>query len=172
MNAPGKIALRAVEDAIVNVGVQEVGNNRGKWVETYLRFVGAHPGDSWCAAFVAYRIWTAAKGLIHSIPVEFPKSAWTPHYAAWAKAQNLWLPKVRIEEARRGDLCCFYFEGKGRIAHIGIVTEVGPGNTFHSVEGNTSPDNKTVNRDGDGVYRKMRKVSALGKYGGFVRLPF
>jgi hypothetical protein len=62
----------------------------------------------------------------------------------------------------------------GRLAHIGIVTGVFPWGVY-TVEGNTSPeaeDEDTVQRDGDGVFRKARAWRELGLYGGFVAVDF
>jgi cell wall-associated NlpC family hydrolase len=75
-------------------------------------------------------------------------------------------------EPCRGDLCFFYFAAKHRVAHVGIVVKpIGSG--FWSVEGNTGSDGAgAVNREGDGVYRKLRRPRSLGVHGGFVRLPF
>ena len=46
---------------------------------------------------------------------------------------------------------------------------------FRSVEGNTSPeaeDEDAVERDGDGVFRKVRAWHELGINGGFVAIDF
>ena len=67
MNRP--IALRAAADALANVGVTEEGENRGKWVETYLRTVGLPPGSPWCAAFVRFRFEQAAAALKLPLPL-------------------------------------------------------------------------------------------------------
>ena len=59
------IALRAAKEAIDNVGVQEVGDNRGKAVEIYQASTipPVPPGSPWCAAFVVYRLRNAAHDL-------------------------------------------------------------------------------------------------------------
>jgi hypothetical protein len=44
-----------------------------------------------------------------------------------------------------------------------------------TIEGNTSPepdDDGVVERDGDGVYKKNRQWSELGKFGGILRVNF
>jgi len=68
----------------------------------------------------------------------------------------------------------FYFSQLGRIGHIGIVVEVQDWGVW-TVEGNTSPepsDEDSVERDGDGVFKKKRNWSELGQYGGFVLVEF
>lgn len=176
MKTSGPIARRAASDAEANVGVREEGNNAGKAVETYLAAVGLTKGAPWCAAFVRYRMEAAAKALGLTLPKNFPDSGWTPAYQEYAKANAVWIPvssaKAGAAKPERGDLCCFYFPAKGRIAHIGIVVKPGARGVY-TVEGNTGPDaGPGVEREGDGVYRKFRRWAAFGKHGGFVRLEF
>ena len=172
------IALRAAADALANVGVtEEGGENRGKWVEIYQRATGNKPGDPWCASFVRYRFEAAARALGLTLPPAMPDSGWSPAYWGWAQGAGIWLPvqaaQLEPHQVRAGDLACFWFAAKGRIAHIGIVVE--PGKTWGAVtvEGNTGPERgEEVNREGDGVYRKLRDWSELGARGGFVRINF
>lgn len=169
---PGPIAVRAAADAEANIGVTEQGdNNRGKWVETYLAAVHAEPGDPWCAAFVVYRLVTAAHELNSTIQDDFPRSAWTPDLIEWGKHNGLFIPAHDWALSQRGDIAGYYFPAKGRIAHVGLVTH-GSANPFTDVEGNTSKPGGGVARDGDGVWEKQRTAAMLGELGGFVRLPF
>ena len=177
-----RIATLAAQEALDNIGVTEEGNNDGKWVNMYQQScdppVTAH--GPWCAAFVQYRLRTAALILEEDIPTGFPTSGWCPSYSAWAKKNKVWIPaKSCIQDndlVSVGDLAVFYFKALGRVAHIGIVVEV-PENAggVWTVEGNTSPepeDYSVVERDGDGVFKKWRTWGELGQYGGFVRLDF
>lgn len=175
MNRP--VALKAAADAIANIGVtEEGGENRGRYVETYQRATGNRPGDPWCASFVRFRYEQAAKALGLSLPAKMPDSGWSPAYADWAQEAGLWVPVSMAREephqVRPGDLICFYFQAKRRIAHIGIV--VAPAELWGclTVEGNTGPEVGEVNRDGDGVYRKRREWHEVGAQGGFVRMNF
>jgi hypothetical protein len=174
---PGPIAKRAAQEALANVGVQEVGgNNRGKAVETYLASVGCRPGDPWCAAFVRFRFENAADDIDLTLPTDFPDSGYTPDYKRWAKNKGVWTPmpeaRTKPELVQVGDLACFYFPAKQRIAHIGIVVGLFTGGAI-LVEGNTGPDSGTeVQRDGDGVFKKRRNFAALGTLGGFCRCAF
>lgn len=173
----GPIARRAAADALANVGVTEQGgNNRGRYVETYLAAVGLDPGDPWCAAFVRFRFERAAAALGLDLPRSFPDSGYCPDFKAWGVSRKLWLPSSSTEardDVQVGDLALFYFASKKRVAHIGIVTELHPWGVW-TVEGNTGPESGSgVNRDGDGVYKKRRDWSEFGGVGGgFVRCPF
>lgn len=170
----GTIGRAAANGALANVGVTEEGDNRGQWVETYQRAVGIPPGSPWCAAFVRFRFEKAAEALDLELPAAFPDTGWVPSYEAWARRSGFWIPAKDADKIQKGDLACFWFPAKGRCAHIGIVTA--PPNEdgiFQTVEGNTGPDRGTqVERDGDGVYLKRRRISHLGAHGGFIRIPF
>lgn len=181
LTEPGPIALAAVREAERQVGVAESGgNNRGPEVEAYLASVDLPGGNPWCAAFVRFCIEKAAAALNAEIPKSFPDTGWSPAYEAWGERMGLWIPAVRslapdAEQYRRGDLACFWMQGQGRIAHIGFVAaRLGSGADMYTVEGNTGPAGalNAVNRDGDGVYAKLRRVADLGRHGGFVRLPW
>ncbi len=167
------IAMRAAADAEANVGVHEMGSeNRGRYVETYLRSVGLEAGEPWCAAFVYYRLKEAAIELKISLPAGFPRSGYCPDYERWAREKGVWLPASAAP--KRGDLCVFYIPNEGRVAHMGIVVRPYILGFFRTVEGNTGPRGAIgeVNREGDGVYRKLRSRKSLGSKGGFIRLGF
>ncbi len=109
-----------------------------------------------------------------TLPKGFPLSGYCPTLVNWGKKQGAWLPVSEAEadpdNVRVGDLACFWFASKKRIAHIGIVVKVTKSGVW-AVEGNTSGGHG-VQRDGDGVYRRWRTWDSLGTGGGFIRLPF
>lgn len=172
------IALKTAESAIDNVGVTEVGENRGPSIELYQQSCvpPLQPGAPWCAAFVRYRMRQAAHSLGLTYDTTFPRSGWTPDWARWARENNKWLPvseaRNNHQVIRKGDLALFWFEGLGRIGHIGIIVSANS-KGLSIVEGNTSdPNADGVDRDGDGVYLKRRSWSALGKFGGVLMVDF
>lgn len=170
------IAIEAARAALANVGVTEVGgDNRGTAVETYQRAVGIPPGSPWCAAFVRYRYEAAAERLDRDLPAGFPDSGWVPSFVGWARSNGLWIPRRSAQDdhtqVRPGDLACYWYEASQRCAHIGIIVEPATADGFVTVEGNTGPDRgTTVEREGDGVYRKRRRWSSLGIGGGIIRI--
>lgn len=179
------IALLAVELAVANAGVQEVGENRGKAVEAYQASCvpPLRPGDPWCAAVVRFRLKQAATQLGLTYDTTFPRTGWTPDYSAWAKENGKWisnniLKSIGTDTLKKavypGDLVCFYMKSLGRIAHIGMIVQVESWGVV-TMEGNTSPepsDELSVERDGDGYYRKERAWAELGTWGGVVQVDF
>jgi hypothetical protein len=176
-DAARPIAKRTAADALLNCGVsEEGGNNRGQYIGIYQASTGNSPGDPWCASFVYYRLFAAAKALGKTLP-PIVKSGYTPDWKNWAIKNNNWVSASRARTSpfallRVGDLVCFYSPTKERIYHIGIVVSVHSWGVM-TVEGNTGPEGNdplAVNADGDGVYKKRREWSELGSYGGFIRI--
>lgn len=172
--------MQTVRNALLAVGTQEEGNNTGDEVDLYLSLCvpKLSPGNPWCAGFVRAMMKASATQLSTTYDSAFPRSGYTPDWANYAKANNLWVPASSLRngtaKARKGDLALFYFSQLGRIGHIGVVLDVQP--TFMwTIEGNTSPEPDSdgiVERDGDGVYKKHRRWSELGKFGGILRVNF
>lgn len=177
MDRPGPAALKAVQVAEGFVGTEESGGeNRGAQVERFLASAGLPPGQPWCAAFVWHCLRKGAGYAGVRLPAHVPRTGWVPAWHAWALRRGLWIPVVEARAERvkvlRGDLVLFWFEAKGRHAHMGFVAADDPaGVGVWTIEGNTSPG-PGVEREGDGVYRRRRGWTAVGSRGGFVRLPW
>lgn len=175
----GRVARLAADIAEEYVGVSEEGNNRGIKIAMFHRATTPvlTAGDPYCAAFVVYCLRSAAHRLGINIPLDWPRSGYTPDHARWAKKKGVWIYREQVsqETAQRGDLVCFYFRHHGRIAHMGIVTGWDEEHDcLTTVEGNTGPGGAigAVDRDGEGVYAKRRPLKSLGQYGGLVRLEW
>lgn len=143
------------------------GNNRGEFVRKYLKSAGFGEGAPWCAAFTYWCIEEAAQFLNCKNPFQGMKyPALVSAYATMAR-DNGWL--MPPERAREGDLVVFHWPSGN---HIGFLLDrppvlagrsdvVGP---FWTIEGNTGPgvgfSAEEMEREGDGVYRKLRKYDA------------
>jgi len=176
---PGPITRRAARDAQAKevLPVREDGSNRGTFVEVYLKAVGLAPGNPWCMAFVVLRLIKAATALKLVFPKDVPKTGSTVLFSDYGKKKSFWIRRADFELGRAkmqpGDIVFYFFPTKGRIAHTGIVVELADNKNFFTVEGNTSGGiNDSVDRDGQGVYMKLRTLSSLGLWGGVVRLPY
>lgn len=167
-----EIAIKAADEALLNVGVEEIGkDNHGPAIKKYLETIGLEEGYAWCAAFIKFRYIDAAKDLDEELSSGFLKlSGYTPDWKNYAQTNNIWIPMAIAKKnpslIKKGYACFFYSETRGRIYHCGIVISSNK-DGFVSVEGNTSPG-KGVEANGDGVYRKNRSWNSLGSGGGFM----
>lgn len=118
-----------VDVALSQVGVKESGVNSVKYNDW---FYGKHVSGSkypWCAVFVS---WCADQaGVSRSI---VPKEAAVSGLMDFFKRKGWWQPKGNGYKPKAGDIMIQKSNGA---SHTGIVTGCS-GNTFHTVEGNTS----------------------------------
>lgn len=146
--------------------VREVGNNGGYWVKLFLARVGLGAGYAWCAAFQSELLFRAG---------------WLKYKSAAVLGWRDWGTRagVLVYTPQRGDLA-FWVRGSGKSQkrHIEIVigTEGHP-TALHAsgkvpagyvltIGGNTSSGSSGSQEDGDGVFRRLRRVS---DFSGFIR---
>lgn len=139
--------------AASQIGVKEQRTNRTK----YGRWYGMN-GQAWCAMFVS---WVAARA-----GVPLPRINSNRGFAAvvsgrnFARKNNLLTTKPRVGSV-------FLIIGRNGKGHTGFVESVNwARRTITTIEGNT---NAGGSRNGDGVYRRTRKISAIN--GGFMLIP-
>lgn len=139
--------------AASQIGVKEKPTNRTK----YGRWYGMN-GQAWCAMFVS---WVGA----HS-GVSLPRINSNRGFAAvvsarsFARKNNLLTKTPRVGSV-------FFIIGRNGKGHTGFVESINwARRTITTVEGNT---NAGGSRNGDGVYRRTRKISTIN--GGFMLIP-
>lgn len=110
----------------------------------------------WCAMWVSWVFHHAGLPLPASTSKGF---AYTPAGAAWFQKQGRW-----TTHPARGHVVFFDFPGDGvnRISHVGIVESVRANGAVLTIEANTSPGNGGSQRDGGGVYRRVRSSGIVG----------
>lgn len=140
---------RIVDAARKEIGTRE-GNfpNTGPKVSAYLSYVGIKTAAPWCAAWLSYVFGQAG--------YPQPKTAWCP---------SLFPASRQAREAKEGLVLGIYFAHLGRLGHCGIIERVN-GSYIMSIEGNTSAANE---RDGDGVWRKLRHKRSIRCYADWIR---
>jgi hypothetical protein len=140
-NAEKRLSL--IRRAQLELGVREkTGNNDGPRVEAYLRSVGLHAGDPYCAAFISY--------LFLMENYQAPKSGWCPDL----------FPSSRLARSTlTANVIGIYYIDKKRIAHVGLIEKM-DGEWCLSIEANT---NVSGSREGDGVYLKRRHIRTIYK---------
>lgn len=144
------------------VGLHESGgNNQGPQIQEFFDADsydpnGSKTGDSgyaWCAAFVCRIVQLAMNQAGKTFTFQRPTTPGAWDFIRWSLAQDnsTWTKHDPGSDIQRGDLIVFKF------SHIGIATSgVDSSGCFKTCEGNT---NEAGSREGDGVYRKTRKIS-------------
>ena len=140
------------------IGIRESGGaNKGASLAEFFAADDYKPspdhGYAWCASFCCRIVQLAMEG--RQWTFERPRSAGAWRFEDWSLAQDAstWTKKNPGLDIKRGDLVVF------KISHIGIaVSDADASGRFFCVEGNT---NKAGSREGDGVYRKARKVADI-----------
>jgi len=151
----GSVCLAQQRDKVVTtftsqIGVREAtGHNDGVMVETYLRYCSLAKGNPWCASFVC---WTFGQAQVSN-----PRSGYCPDLFRPAHVIYKRTIHTTQKTPQPGDVWGLYFPEKGRIAHVGFVSQWGD-KYIITVEGNT---NEAGSREGDGVYRKRRPRSSI-----------
>lgn len=139
-------AAQVLSVAQSQIGYKEGSNNSNKYGAAY----GLN-NASWCMIFVWWCFKQAgAESLIKK------SASCTQEYNAM-KAQA-----VSRNSLKPGDIVFFDWDGSGDCDHVGIVEAVGS-TQVTTIEGNTSSGNSGSQSNGDGVYRRYRKITQVAK---------
>lgn len=147
-----------VNEATRWVDIHEIGgNNRGQVVEIFQSACAIPKGSPWCMAFVQYCITRIDEiGVI--LGSDLPPSAMATG-ANCGAVWNMTPDQLKTGAPGTGTVVVWKNMATG-MGHTGIVT-ASYGDTFCTIEGNTSPG-EGINRDGDGVYRKIHSLGNAG----------
>jgi uncharacterized protein (TIGR02594 family) len=134
--AGGSVGARMVALAQQEVGVTENGNSNdsSRLKEYRSATTGAEnsPGP-WCAYFVSW----LAKNAGAPVGAGGNGTGYVPTLEAWGKQQNRWI-EHGSQAPKPGDIVVFDWGGNGVADHTGIVENVDPNGTVHTIEGNSS----------------------------------
>lgn len=158
------------------VGMTEVGgNNRGQVVERFQRAVdGKASGEPWCAAFALFCV-DMVDGLAAIIGGGEPSALYRSEHV-----QTIWLRSpetLRLPRPQPGCMMLWQHWKGGQptqAGHIAVVAEVVDEHTVRTLEGNTGAPmglGQGVEREGDGVYERVRSIRGTGpmRVKGFLR---
>jgi CHAP domain len=139
--------------AASQIGVREQRTNRTK----YGRWYGMN-GQAWCAMFVS---WVGAHA-----GVSLPRINSFRGFSGVVSARNFARKNNLLTKTPRAG-SVFLIIGRNGKGHTGLVESVNwARRTITTIEGNT---NASGSRNGDGVYRRTRKISTIN--GGFMLIP-
>lgn len=139
----------------------EKGDNKGEKVEQLQSTIGKAEGESWCMSFI--------QSLVAYVEVVTQTKCNIAHTEsclhAWDKAE------IKCIGPNMGSIAIWKY-GDSNKGHCGIVVKEGD-DYFETIEGNTGAG-LGINRDGDGVYKKIRSLNPKGnmKLLGFIALNF
>ncbi len=161
------------------VGIQETSLNAGRLVESIQKTVGRAEKEAWCLS----TIMTAIAYVEERRNVKCPLPA-TEHCMTlfkWAMENDCLNDDPKeTDGVRPGDIMHWQYLDyspafqkyiESTRGHAGVVIKAG--DVFETIEGNTGPG-KEVEREGDGVFKKLRTLEGSGKMRviGFVRVEF
>jgi len=152
-SSPSSFGAKFVALALREVGTKEVGNNGGARIREYQSATWLEPGSwAWCAAFIC---WLIRELIGSGESFSRPRTAGAWDFENWARdnaGKGVRLLKPRPDDILPGDIVIFTF------SHIGLAVGKSANGTIATVEGNTDGDGSN---EGDGVYRKTRKISQI-----------
>jgi len=159
----------AVKTAESYLYVREKGGaNRGKEVDKFHNFAGLPYGNPWCLMFINY-IWHESS---QPYLLNFPQhrgarvSRFLQHAINRPYEYKVITSKslvYGVNKLEAGDMP-IWVKGANKTmldnfnGHVGIVTKQLSSTAFESIEGNTSSGAGGNQRDGDGVYRRVRII--------------
>lgn len=117
---------------IVNLARKQLGNKYHKYCKAFGK------NTLWCQIFM----WWL---LSYKSGIPYLKDSFARHAAKWALKH--W-PRVRLKDARAGDVVFFTSEGpgndtcKGKVTHVGIIRKKGGATYCNTIEGNSGPREK------------------------------
>lgn len=163
-------------------GVTEVGgDNKGELVSLFQKAVdGKAKGEAWCMAWVMfcalevdsiYEKCLAEPLMDSSIPMMLFKAEHC--LTVWNRSP----PEAKIFNPAPGDIIIWQFYKNGLASasgHVGIVKKIIDADKLITIEGNTSSLVPGIDRDGNGIYEKIRRYKTNSKdtmqVKGFLRL--
>lgn len=165
-----------------NLYVREKNNdNRSPEIDLWLKSIGLGVGNPYCAAFTLWCYSEAARMSLTKMPL--PKIGRVSILYSTCK-KNPYRYKVipatrvfrKIDATDPADLICW---SHGKVAnnpnwngHVGLVTEQLTNNKIRTVEGNTGPGDEGDQREGSGVFNRIRDLGIGKKFQveGFIRV--
>jgi len=132
------------------LGTTETKANRGSKIDEWNNALGLPLGSSYCASFVSFALDSA------NAQIPAVRSGVAQKYIT-----NRSITSGRVSTGRTipaGSLV-IWKRGDTWMGHVGIVVEDWKGGSGKTIEANTSPSNSGSQSNGDGVYRKNRKLS-------------
>lgn len=145
-----------ISNALSDVGLTEdpPGSNKIKYNDWYYNedsdyFRNPKP-YAYCATAISY--WMHHSGLALPKLDHDNGFSYVPTLVLRALS-NKWFTDI----PKKGDIVVFDFNRDGKYDHVGLFLRHVSGDSFETVEANTSPNDSGSQSNGGGVYKRMRK---------------
>lgn len=159
---PPELGKMLIDEATRWIGIREEGgDNHGAIVEMFQKKSGAPLGVAWCMCFVQF----CAQAVDNLKSTFYADSAPELKLPKGAACLDVWhrAPEEFKSQNPSPGAVVIWRHGQTYQGHAGIVVSVNEeAGTFETIEGNTSSADH-VERNGDGVYRKIRKLHPTGE---------
>lgn len=150
-----ELAISAAE-TLVGTKEQPPKSNRGLIIDKIQKYFGLK-GQQYCVMFTLYCYIEACNKLKIKFP--FPKTASSQSLFENAKAKGATYTDPKL--IKPGDIV-IWRKLKLWQGHAGLViSNLFEDKTFRTIEGNTSNSNYGSQRDGDGIYKRIRSANKL-----------
>lgn len=145
-----------IDTAFSYLGTQEIGSNEGPEVSKFLKSVGLNPGYAWCAAYVSFCFDAADNTVLPKV-----RSARAQAFITNRShdASDILRHKVRPKMG----WVLVWKNGNGPYGHVGFVVSW-HGRCGVTVEGNTSSGVYGSQREGDGIWLRVRCIEPANKF--------
>lgn len=146
------ISLLAKQIALQEVGIKEIGNNRGARIDLYNKTAGVALGSPYCASGIYYCFYTASTTLNKKNIIKRTASA---------NGQYDYLAKKGIKDKKynvKNTSLIIWKYPNSYYGHIEKTYKVLSNGNIQTIGFNTTPGNVGNQRNGGGVYIRMRNV--------------
>lgn len=160
---------------------EKTNTNDAPEIDKFLAYLGLPKGLSWCAAYICF----VHKESADSLQIKNPLPRIGRVSTLWDLAQenDLRYKTFDSEEVLSGelklnkaDIPIWESNNLAKVknfnGHTGLILYQKDNNSFKSIEGNTTPNNKGDQREGGGVYERDRTLGIGTKFNvlGFIRV--
>jgi hypothetical protein len=139
------------------VGLREYANNRGDVIDTWNKYVGSPVGSPYCAAFVSYCI---GNGNVKEPRI---RTGLATRFIIPARSIRAEFVLSGQRTVRDGSIV-IWRKGNTMFGHVGFVEKQMQRNQFSTIEANTNSGDRGSQRDGNGVYRRVRVIQPFSVF--------
>lgn len=137
------------------IGITEDSPNSSQLINKFQSIIGSNENEPWCMSFVQYCCYWVDKYFPFSLSGLYKSESCLQ---VWEKTNP-----IHRSSPKEGNVVIWNYDGTSK-GHCGIIKKIS-NSSMITIEGNTSVDSeKSIVREGDGVFLKIRPLSSIGKF--------